>query len=66
MLQHGTVGYIATVVRFNLGWATRYPAKIRQPVLIVHGDADAVVALGGSDALADRVAQADLRVVREA
>jgi acylglycerol lipase len=66
MLQHGSIGYIATVVWFNLGWAMRYPSKFRQPVLIVHGDADAVVALGGSDALAARVRDADLRVVREA
>jgi len=66
MLQHGTVGYIATVVRINLGWALRYPAKIRQPVLIVHGDSDAVVAAAGSGALAARVADADLRIVRKA
>jgi len=66
MLQHGTTGYIATDRAISLGCTRRYPAKIRQPVLIVDGDADAVVALGGSNALVERVRDADLRVIREA
>lgn len=66
MLQRGSIGYLATVVWLNVGWAFRYPARIKQPVLVVHGDADAVVALAGATTLADRLPDADLRVVGEA
>jgi len=63
MLQVGSMGYLSAVGRLLLGWAIRYPAKITQPVLLMQGDADAVLSLGATKALADLLPQAELRVI---
>lgn len=63
MMQRGSVRYVLTIGRFMAAWAVRYPSKVEQPCLLVHGDADAVLTLEASRALNDLLPRAELHVV---
>lgn len=63
MLQRASIAYMATVARLSLAWSVRYPARLRQPCLVLQGDGDALLSLEGAKALVDLMPCAELQVV---
>lgn len=63
MLARAPLGYLATIGRFQLRWAARYPSRVRVPVLVVQGDGDRLLDSATAERLATLLPDARLHKV---
>jgi acylglycerol lipase len=63
MLQRGSLRYLSTIGRLMLGWSLRYPSRVSQPTLLIHGDNDSVLYAQATDVLHAKLANSEMHVI---
>ena len=66
MLQRGTLTYMAVIGRLMVGWSVRYPARVPQPTLLIHGDHDSVLYADATEVLHRKLAHSEMHVIEGA
>jgi alpha-beta hydrolase superfamily lysophospholipase len=63
MLQRGTISYLSVIGRLMVGWSLRYPSRVSQPTLLLHGDSDSVLYSHATEVLHRRLAHSEMHVI---